>query len=386
MRTKAKDQHYIANTYVRHELAAEEGKGAEILGEDGKQYIDLGSGIGVNLFGTADPLWTKAVTDQLHKIQHISNYYYTQPQTDLAQMLCQKTGLEKVFFSNSGAEANECAIKCARKYAFDRYGQGRSVIITLEQSFHGRTMATLSATGQESMHDAFFPFLPDFVHVPPNDLSAMEAALQGNVCAVMLELVQGEGGVVVLDQEYVTAVTQLCAEKDILLIIDEVQTGNGRTGSLYAFMQYGILPDLVTTAKGLGGGLPIGATLMGEKVKDVFSAGSHGSTFGGNPVCAAGAVNVLSRLDEVFLAEVVRKGELLRATLHGAPGIHGISGLGMMIGIHTTKDPRDVAAQCLNKGVLVLTAKEKVRLLPPLTITDAELLRALDILKGVLAS
>lgn len=386
MDTKEKDQRYIANTYARHELAAAEGNSAEITGEDGKAYIDLGSGIGVNIFGVADSLWMQAVTDQLHKIQHISNYYYTQPQAELAQMLCQRTGLEKVFFSNSGAEANECAIKCARKYSFDRYGKGRSVIITLDQSFHGRTMATLSATGQKSMHDTFFPFLPDFVHVTPNDLTAMEAALQEPVCAVMLELVQGEGGVVVLDRQYVTSVAKLCAEQDILLIIDEVQTGNGRTGSLYAFMQYDILPDLVTTAKGLGGGLPIGATLMGSKVKEVLSAGSHGSTFGGNPVCAAGAVNVISRLNESFLAEVVRKGEMIRCTLQNAPGILEITGLGMMIGIRTVKDPKDIAVECLEKGVLVLTAKEKVRLLPPLTITDAELLHALGVLRAVIAS
>lgn len=386
MDIKELDKNYIANTYGRFNFVAASGTGMEIQDEAGQPHIDLGSGIGVNTFGMADPVWCEAVTAQIHSLQHVSNYYYTKPQTTLAQMLCERTGMHKVFFSNSGAEANECAIKCARKYSFDRYGTGRSTIVTLYNSFHGRTMATLSATGQESMHQYFFPFLPGFAHVPANDVAAMEQAMDDSVCAVMLELVQGEGGVLVLDPSYVQAVAKLCAEKDILLIIDEVQTGNGRTGTLYAYMQYGIQPDIMTTAKGLSGGLPLGATLFGAKTQDTLGAGTHGSTFGGNPVCAAGAVSVFSRLTDEFLETVQEKGQWIRTYLGTDPNVLEISGLGMMLGITIPqdKDAKEIAARCLERGVIVLIAKEKIRLLPPLNISKDHLQTALSILKEVL--
>ena len=378
------DSEYIANTYKRAPLTAVSGKGALITDADGKQYIDLGSGIAVDTFGVCDGQWVAAVEAQLHRLQHLSNLYYTEPQVELAEMLCQRTGMKKVFFGNSGAEANECAIKCARKYSSDKYGAGRSGIVTLINSFHGRTVATLSATGQESMHVHFGPFVEGFSHVPAGDFGAMEEACDATVCAVMLELVQGEGGVNALDKEYVSKVARLCAEKDILLVIDEVQTGNGRTGSLYAYMQYGITPDIVSTAKGLGGGLPIGACLMCEKVKDTLSPGTHGTTFGGNPVCAAGAVSILSRLDEELFASVREKGDYIRSQLEDAKGVKSVSGLGLMIGIETERPAGDIVSECLEKGVIVLTAKTKVRLLPPLNIAETELEKAIGILKGVI--
>ncbi|MEG0777503.1 MAG: aspartate aminotransferase family protein [Oscillospiraceae bacterium] len=385
MNTKELDSTYIAASYSRANLVAKSGSGAILTDEDGKEYIDLGSGIAVNSFGFCDEKWIAAVTAQLHKLAHISNLYYTEPQAQLAQMLCERSGMKKVFFGNSGAEANECAIKCARKYSSDKYGIGRSTIITLENSFHGRTMATLSATGQAAMHVNFEPFLPGFVHAPANDFPLISALCDSGVCAIMIELVQGEGGVNPLNRDYVTEIAKLCAARDVLLIVDEVQTGNGRTGSLYAFQQFGITPDIVTTAKGLGGGLPIGAAMLGAKVENTLTPGTHGSTFGGNPVCAAGAISILSRLDEAFLAEVREKGDYIKSELEGAPGVKSVTGLGLMLGVETEAPAKDIVSECLEKGVLVLTAKSKLRLLPPLNIKPEELEKALRILKGVLA-
>ena len=386
MDTVLQDKSYVASTYGRAPLIAVSGKGAVIKDENGREYIDLGSGIAVNTFGVCDEPWIAAVEEQLHSLQHLSNLYYTRPQAALAQLLCEKTGMEKVFFSNSGAEANECAIKTARKYSSDKYGGGRSCIITLENSFHGRTMATLSATGQPAMHQSFAPFLEGFKYAPANDFNAMKSLCDGSVCAIMMELVQGEGGVNPLDRDYVRQAAELCRENDLLLIIDEVQTGNGRTGSLYAFMQYGITPDIVTTAKGLAGGLPLGATLLGSKTAATLTPGSHGSTFGGNPVCAAGAISILSRLDEKLFAEVREKSAYIFSSLSGAVGVKSVTGLGLMIGIETERPAGELAARCLAKGIIVLTAKSKIRLLPPLNIETAQLEKAIEILKGVLAS
>ncbi len=385
MDIKELDNEYIANTYSRAPLVAVRGKGAKVYDEDGKEYIDLGSGIAVDTFGICDEPWILAVEEQLHKLQHLSNLYFTEPQAKLAKLLCQKTGMKKVFFGNSGAEANECAIKCARKYSHDKYSHDRSNIITLQNSFHGRTLATLSATGQDSFHVHFGPFLGGFVNTPANDFEALKSVCDGSVAAVILELVQGEGGVLPLDKDYIKAVAHLCKEQDILLIIDEVQTGNGRTGSLYAYMQYNIQPDIVSTAKGLAGGLPMGACLMGEKVKDTLSAGTHGSTFGGNPICAAGALSIVSRLDEALMKGVKAKGEYIKNELEGAKGVKSLTGLGLMLGIETERPAKDIAAECLQSGVIVLTAKNKVRLLPPLNIDNKNLIKAIQILKGVIA-
>lgn len=384
MDIKELDKKYIANTYRRSPLFAKRGHGAAVFDEDGREYLDMGSGIAVNTFGLCDSQWIDAVTTQINSLAHLSNLYYTEPQIKLAEMLCQKTGMERVFFGNSGAEANECAIKCARKYSSDKYGDSRYKIVTLINSFHGRTLATLSATGQEAMHVHFGPFLEGFVNVPANDFDALEAACRDDVCAVMMELIQGEGGVNVLDKGYVAAAARLCAEKDILLIIDEVQTGNGRTGSLYAYNQFGIKPDIVTTAKGLGGGLPLGSCMLGSKVKDTLGPGTHGSTFGGNPVCCAGALSILSRLDDGLFAEVKRKGEKLKELLLDIPGVKSVSGLGLMLGLELEKSAAETAAKCLEQGLIVLTAHEKLRLLPPLNITDEQLEKAAEILKGVL--
>ena len=386
MDTKQLDNEYIANTYARYDLALDSGEGSHMVSEEGREYIDLGSGISVNVFGVADEAWIGAVTGQLGKLQHSSNHYYTRPQARLAQLLCEKTGMRRAYFGNSGAEANECAIKCARKYSHDKYGAGRSTIITLLNSFHGRTIATLSATGQENMHVDYDPFLPGFVHVPADDFEALSAAADDGVCALIIELVQGEGGVYVLSEDYIKKAAELCKARDILLIVDEVQTGNGRCGTLYAYMQYGIMPDIITTAKSLGGGLPIGAALLGEKVRDTFGAGSHGSTFGGNPVCAAGAISIIERLDEELLLSVREKGAYIRSRLQGAPGVTGVSGLGMMIGIKTEKDAKQIANECIDRGVIVLTAKDKVRLLPPLNITQTDLDKAIDILLEVISA
>lgn len=384
MNTKELDNQYVAHAYGRFDVALTKGQGSTLYDEDGKKYIDFGSGIGVTAFGINDPVWTKAVEEQLHRVQHTSNLYYTAPCAKLAQLLCEKSGMKKVFFGNSGAEANEGAIKFARKYSFDKYGAGRSTIITLVNSFHGRTITTLAATGQDSFHTVFDPFTPGFKYCPANDIEALQTAATDDVCAVLFECVQGEGGVNNLSPTFVNAIAKLAKEKDILIAVDEVQTGNGRTGNYFAYQQYGITPDIVTTAKGLGGGLPIGAVLFGEKLQDTMTPGSHGSTFGGNPVVAAGACSIVERIDDDFLSEVQRKSEKIRTALAKVKGVQSISGMGLMLGIETDKPAGEVAKACLTNGLLILTAKTKLRLLPALNISDAELDEGLEILKGVL--
>ena len=380
------DDTYIAHTYARFPVRLVEGEGSILWDESGRRYIDLGSGIAVNTFGIADKEWQKAVTAQLGRLQHTSNLYYTGPCAHLAEMLCQRTGMKKVFFSNSGAEANECAIKAARKYAAAELGAEYSAIVTLQGSFHGRTLATLAATGQDVFHRDYQPLPKGFVYAKPGDLDQLAALLKNHRCAaVMMEVVQGEGGVNVLDKEYLQKAAALAADHGALVIVDEVQTGNGRTGKLYGYMHYGIQPDIITTAKGLGGGLPLGATLLGEKVADVFAPGDHGSTFGGNPVCCAGAISILSRLDEQMLSRVRAKGNLVRGALEGAPGVESVTGMGLMLGVKTTRPAAKVAAECLKAGVLVLTAKDKVRLLPALNIPDQQLQDGVEILKQVCA-
>lgn len=381
-----KDNEYIAGTYARFPLEIVGGKGSVVWDGDGKKYIDLSTGIAVNTFGIADDKWLEAVTAQAGALQHMSNLYYTEPCARLAEMLCGRTGMKKVFFSNSGAEANECAIKTARKYAAEKYGKDCYNIVTLKNSFHGRTVTTLAATGQDVFHKDFLPLTEGFLYVEANDIEKLEKILYENQCAaVMLEVVQGEGGVIPLDREYVQAVEKICRERDILLICDEVQIGNGRSGKLYGYMNYGILPDIVSTAKGLAGGLPLGATLLGEKVKDVLTAGSHGSTFGGNPVCCAGALSILERLDEKTLAGVRERSEYIISELSGADGIESVTGLGLMLGVKTKKDASAVIAECMERGVLVIKAKDKVRLLPALNIPMDELKTAIDTLKAVCA-
>ena len=383
---KAIDQAYVANTYARFPVEIVSGKGSEVFDETGKRYIDMGSGIGVTSFGIADDVWQKAVTDQLSKVQHMSNLYYTEPCAKLAKLLCEKTGMSKVFFGNSGAEANECAIKVARKYAAEKKGPEYSTIITLKNSFHGRTLTTLAATGQDHFHQLFQPLTPGFVHAAAGDIDELKALVAANpVAAIMIECVQGEGGVIALSQEYVSAVAEIAAAEDILLMVDEVQTGNGRTGKLYSYMNYGIQPDVITTAKGLGGGLPLGACVMSKKVEGVLGFGDHGSTFGGNPVCCAGAISVIERLDDEFLADVQKKSAYIFETLKGAPGVESVSGMGLMIGIKTTKPAKEVLSKCIESGVLCLTAKDKVRLLPALNIPTETLVEAIDILKAVCA-
>ena len=382
MNTRQADQTYVAHTYARFPVEIVSGRGSEVFDETGRRYIDLTSGIGVDAFGVADPEWIAAVTAQLGKVQHISNLFYTAPAANLAKLLCERTGMKRVFFSNSGAEANECAIKAARKYVAQTHGPDTFTILTLEKSFHGRTLATLSATGQEKYHAQFQPLLPGFVHTPANDLAALRAAAgQHKLAAVMMECVQGEGGVTALSPSFVQGAAAFCKANDILLIIDEVQTGNGRTGTLYAYEQFGIEPDLVTTAKGLGGGLPLGACLFGEKVQDVFQPGDHGSTYGGSPTACAGALSILSRIDEKLLADVREKSAYLFETFTGAEGIESVSGLGLMIGLKTTKPAPEILAAAREKCVLALTAKEKIRLLPALNIPMALLQEAAEILK-----
>ena len=381
MNTKQTDQTYVAHTYARFPVEIVSGRGSEVFDETGRRYIDLTSGIGVDALGVADPEWIAAVTAQLGKVQHISNLFYTAPAANLAKLLCERTGMKRVFFSNSGAEANECAIKAARKYAAQTHGADTYTILTLEKSFHGRTLATLSATGQDKYHAQFRPLLPGFVHTPANDLDALKAAAgQHKLAAVMMECVQGEGGVTALKSDFVQGAAAFCKANDILLIIDEVQTGNGRTGTLYAYEQFGVQPDLVTTAKGLGGGLPLGACLFGEKVQDVFQPGDHGSTYGGSPTACAGAISILSRIDDKLLAEVREKSAYLFETFTGAEGIESVSGLGLMIGLKTAKPAPEILAAAREKGVLALTAKEKIRLLPALNIPMELLKEAAEIL------
>ena len=378
------DKEYVANTYGRFPVELVSGKGSIVTDINGKEYIDMGSGIGVTAFGFADEKWCEAVTAQLGTLQHTSNLYYTEPCALLAKTLCEKTGMKKVFFSNSGAEANECAIKVARKYSAEKKGDGHYTIVTLKNSFHGRTLTTLSATGQDVFHKHFNPLTPGFAYVTANDSEELcKTVEEVNPAGIMLEIVQGEGGVIALDKEFILTAQRLASENDIPLIIDEVQTGNGRTGSLYAYMQYGITPDVVSTAKGLGGGLPIGATLMSEKVQYVLGAGDHGSTYGGNPVCCAGALSVISRLDQAFLDEVKRKSDYVFSSLEGAEGVEGVSGLGLMIGIKVKGNAKEIVNKCVEKGVLCLTAKDKVRLLPALNISDELLEKAVEVIKSV---
>lgn len=379
------DKQYIAGTYARFPLQLVEGKGSIVKDETGKSYIDLGTGIAVNAFGVGDEEWKKAVTAQLDKIQHTSNLYYNEPCALLAQELCVRTGMKKVFFSNSGAEANECAIKAARHYGQTRKGKDYYTIITLKNSFHGRTITTLSATGQDVFHEYFTPMTEGFVYADANDIEGIKALIKVHkCCAVMIELVQGEGGVTALDKAYVTALQKLVREEDMLLLVDEVQTGNGRTGSLYAYMEYGITPDVVTTAKGLGGGLPIGATLLGERAESLFTAGMNGSTFGGNPVACAGALNILQRIDDKLLAEVREKSAYIFSELSAVKGVKSVSGMGLMIGIECEKDAGEVIAKCRERGVLVIKAKHKLRLLPALNIPMEQLQEAIKTIKEVI--
>ena len=363
-----RDNEYVLHTYNRNPIVLEKGHGLRAAGPEGQQYLDFTSGIGVNSLGYCDLDWAEAVSEQAHKLQHTSNLYYTAPCGKLAKKLCKRTGMSKVFFGNSGAEANEGAIKAARKYSVDHYRKDRTTVITLVNSFHGRTIATLTATGQEVFHNYFGPFNEGFLYAPAGDIEALQELVDRNTCAVMLELIQGEGGVMPLDEAYVKGAAKLCQENDLLLICDEVQIGNGRSGMLYGYMTYGVQPDIVSTAKGLAGGLPLGATLLGEKVQNVLSAGTHGSTFGGSPAVCAGALSILGRIDEALLAQVRAKSEYLFSAFEGKPGIEQVSGLGLMIGLTTAKPAAEVVAKCMEQGVLVLTAHGKVRLLPALNI------------------
>ena len=377
------DKEYVAGTYGRFPVEIVSGKGSILKDSAGKEYIDMGSGIGVTAFGNCDDSWLYAVSTQLNKLQHVSNLYYTEPCALLAKALCEKSGMKKVFFGNSGAEANECAIKVARKYSAEKKGDDCYTIITLANSFHGRTLTTLSATGQDVFHKLFNPLTPGFVHVPANDLAALkEAVCSVNPAGIMVECVQGEGGVLPLTAEYMQGVEQICKECDIPMIVDEVQTGNGRTGKFYAYQHFGVTPDIVSTAKGLGGGLPIGACMMGEKVQFVLGPSDHGSTYGGNPVACAGALNVVERIDDKLLAEVKAKSDYIFSELEGAEGVEGVSGLGLMIGIKTTKPAREVLMACMEQGVLCLTAKDKLRLLPALNIPMEHLATAIAVIKA----
>ena len=383
---KQYDDEYIIHSYGRFPVLLTKGKGTTVQDDTGKTYIDFTSGIGVNALGFCDDNWVQAVSAQLQTLQHTSNLYYTEPCIQAAKLLCEKSSMKKVFFGNSGAEANEGVIKAARKYSFLKYGASRNKIIALQNSFHGRTMAALSATGQDAYHNFFFPFVDGFVFAKANDFADILSKMTDDVCAVMLETVQGEGGVVPLDKEYVQAVAKACKEKDILLIVDEVQTGMGRTGSLFSYQQFGIQPDLVSCAKGLGGGLPIGAVLFGEKTETVFVPGDHGSTFGGNPVVCAGAVHILNTMDDAFLQDVQKKGTYLKEKIEKMPHVENVAGLGMMLGIQLDVEAKPVINALLEAGLLVLSAKTKIRLLPPLTITQEELDKGLTILEQTLAS
>ena len=380
----ALDKEYVSGSYARFPINIVGGKGSELIDSTGKKYIDLGSGIAVNTFGIADDEWSAAVKAQLDVFQHTSNLYYTEPCALLAKKLCEKTGMKKVFFSNSGAEANETAIKAARKYASDKKGKDVYKIITLKNSFHGRTHTTLAATGQDAFHEHFLPLTDGFIHIEPS-VEELYNAVDDKTAGIMFEVVRGEGGVLPLEKDFVDAMVKIANDKDIILIADEVQVGNGRSGMLYGYMNYGFMPDVVTTAKGLGGGLPIGATMLGKKVENIFTPGLNGSTFGGNPVCCAGAVNIIDRLDDKLLNEVKEKSEYIFNTLTGAEGIESVTGLGLMIGIKTVKPAKDVVAQCIEKGVLPLTAKDKVRLLPALNIPFDMLKKAVEILKETCA-
>lgn len=387
MNTFEKDKTYITHTYNRYLVCFVKGEGSHLYDDKGKEYIDMGTGIGVDVLGISYEPWIEAVTKQLHTLNHVSNLFYTMPQTDLAQALCEKTGMKDVFFSNSGAEANECAIKGARKYSIDKYGKDRTTIVTLINSFHGRTITTLAATGQDVFHQNFFPLTEGFLYTPANDLDAFIKLCEAHpeICAVMVEPIQGEGGVHPLDKDFFEGVGAYAKEHDILLVVDEVQTGNGRTGKLYGYMNYDVTPDIISTAKGLGGGLPIGATLFGEKTKDVLSSGTHGSTFGGNPIVCAGAFAILDYIDDKLLDSVAEKGKFIKESFEGAKGVKSVAGMGLMWGIEPEKDVSTIVPKLLEKGVVVLTAKEKIRLLPALNIPEEDLEKAVSIMKEVLA-
>ncbi|MBE6742313.1 MAG: aspartate aminotransferase family protein [Ruminococcaceae bacterium] len=385
MNTKEKDSKFIANTYGRFPVCLTSGKGTVLFDESGKKYIDFTSGIGVTSFGNCDEEWQNAVKEQLAKLQHVSNLYYTEPCAELAQLLCEKTGLKKVFFANSGAEANECAIKFARKYSFDKYGEGRSTVITLCDSFHGRTITTLAATGQDEFHTIFHPFTEGFKYCPANDIEALINMISDDICAIMFECVQGEGGVNNLTADFVEEIKKIAADNDILIIVDEVQTGNGRCGKYFSYEHFNISPDIVTTAKGLGNGLPIGAVLFGEKTENTPTPGTHGSTFGANPIACAGAISVVKRIDESLLNEVNEKSEYIRSFLMNIKGVKAVSGFGLMIGIDSDKNASEVAKKCIEKGLLVLTAHHnKIRLLPALNIGKEEIDEGLSILREVI--
>ncbi len=382
MDIKKIDSEFIANTYNRFPLQVCKGNGSLLYDEAGKEYIDMGSGIAVNTFGLCDEKWQAAVTHQLSAFQHTSNLYYSEPCAVLAEMICKKTEMSKVFFGNSGAEANECAIKTARKYAAETKGSEYYTIVTLKNSFHGRTLATLAATGQDVFHKDFLPLTKGFVYASANDCEDLRRVIKENKCAaIMFECVQGEGGVLPLERSFVDEIRRLAAENGLLVICDEVQTGNGRSGKLYSYMHYGIKPDIFTTAKGLGGGLPIGAAVLGKKVENVLTPGTHGSTFGGNPICCAGAISILERLDENLLSEVKKKSEYIINELKNADGIENITGLGLMLGIKTKKPAAEVIKKCMEGGVLCLSAKDKVRLLPALNIPQNLLEKAVDTIK-----
>lgn len=383
--TKQLDKSYIAPSYARFDLEIVSGNGSLVYDECGKEYIDLSSGIAVNTFGHCDKDWIAAVTEQLGKFQHTSNLYYSSPCARLAEVLCTRTGAQQVFFSNSGAEANECAIKAARKWALENKGEGFYNIITLKNSFHGRTVTTLAATGQDSFHTIFNPFTEGFLYAEANNIESVKTLAENNGCAaIMMELVQGEGGVMPLTAEFVEGVKKIAEEKNLLIVIDEVQTGNGRSGKLYAYQNYSLTPDIMSTAKGLAGGLPIGATLFFEKCKDILTAGTHGSTFGGNPIACAAALNVISRIDDVLLREVREKSEYIISELKDAKGVKSITGMGLMLGIETEKDAGEVIKICMQNGVLPIKAKNKVRLLPALNIPMELLSRAVSVLKEAL--
>lgn len=381
------DKENIVNTYKRFNVVLTSGKGSTLIDENGKKYIDFSTGIGTNIYGIGDEEWKKAVIDQVNKIQHTSNLYYSEPQVRLAKLLCEKTGMKKVFFANSGAETNECAIKTARKYSFDKYGEGRYEIITLVNSFHGRTIATLSATGQDVFHKYFGPFVDGFKYTPANDIEALDKLISDKTCAIMIETVQGEGGVNALNPEFIKHIDKVCKERDLVFIVDEVQTGNGRTGYLYSYMEYGVHPDVVTTAKGIAGGLPFGAILFSEKTEKTLGYGEHGTTFGGNPISAAAAYSVISRIDDKLLAHVREARSLIEKKLTGAKNIVSVSGKGLMVGIGLKEGipAAEVVSKGIEAGVIALTAKTKVRLLPPLNISFEDLEKGLDILIDIIS-
>ena len=382
----SEDKQYIAGTYNRFPVNIQSGKGSIAIADDGKEYIDFASGIAVNSFGFCDSEWVQAITKQINSVQHTSNLYYTSPCVELAKLLVEKTGLKKVFLSNSGAEANECAIKTARKYSQYKKGKDYYKILTLNNSFHGRTITTLAATGQEVFHKDFTPLTEGFVYANANDIADLnEKVAQNKLAAIMIEVVQGEGGINVLEQSFVDEIVKLANQNDLLIIVDEVQTGNGRTGKFYGYMHFGFTPDIVTTAKGLGGGLPIGATIFGEKTCDVLGAGNHGSTFGGNPVCAAGAVSIVKRIDQDFMQNVAKKSQYIIDELKDCDGVVSVSGLGLMLGVEVKANNKEIVNKCIEKGLLVLTAKNKLRLLPALNISDELLKKGVDILKQAIA-